>query len=83
MTGSDFAEQARLAILNSYDIRGDAGALRRMLRLPAPEQPAYFSALRQDYRLRREFSSLTLELRGPACRQARQFRQLGFRVASV
>ncbi len=71
-----FIEQARLAILAAYDVRTDAAALARLLRLPPGEQPGYFNSLRQDYRLRDEFSSLTLTGAGNQTRH--RFRSLGF-----
>jgi len=71
-----FIEQARLAILAAYDVRTDAAALSRLLRLPAGEQPGYFNALRREYRLRDEFSSLTLTGTGTQTRH--RFRSLGF-----
>lgn len=73
---SSFVEQARLAILVAYDVRTDAAALARLLCLPPGEQPGYFSALRQDYRLRDEFSSLTLT--GATTQARHRFRSLGF-----
>ena len=73
---ASFIEQARLAILAAYDVRTDAAALARLFRLPPEEQPGYFNALRQDYRLRDEFSSLTLTGTGTQTRH--WFHSLGF-----
>ena len=81
LTGADFEEQVRLAILNSYDIRGDAATMQRLLRLPAVEQATFFAGLRQDYLLRREFSSLELQLAGAALPLAARLAQLGFQVS--
>lgn len=78
LTAAPFAEQARLAILAGYDIRGDAAALARSLRLPAGERPGYFTDLRRQYRLRREFSSLILK--GADVMHADRWRALGFRL---
>lgn len=80
LSGADFDDQARLAILNSYDIRGDAATMQRLLRLPAAEQAAFFTRLREDYLLRREFSSLILELEQAAVTLAERFERLGFRT---
>lgn len=70
-------ELARLAILTSYDIRSDATALQR-LAVIGGHRSAYFSGLRHDYALRREFSALQLQLHGAARTFAEPLRQLGF-----
>ena len=81
LSGEDFEDLARLAILNGYDIRGDAATMQRLLRLPVAERPAFFTALRQEYRLRREFSSVILALDDKGAPLAARFEQLGFRVS--
>jgi len=80
LSADEFESQLRRAMLYSYDPRDDAGRLQQTLNLPAAERPAAFTALRHGYRLRPEFSSLTLELRGPAAGWAGRFAGLGFRV---
>lgn len=81
LPAADFDEQARLAILAAYDVRGDAAQLQRLQQLPAADRPAWFTSLRQDYILRQEFGALELELPAADSAAATRFRQLGFRVA--
>ncbi len=79
LDADDLDELVRLAVLTSYDVRADAVALQRLAAIHG-ERSAYFSGLRQDYALRREFSSLQLRLSGGARDYAAPLRQLGFAV---
>ncbi|MCS3902219.1 erythronate-4-phosphate dehydrogenase [Methylohalomonas lacus] len=79
LDADDLDELVRLAVLTSYDVRADAVALQRLAAIHG-ERSAYFAGLRQDYALRREFSSLRLHLRGGARDHAATLRQLGFAV---
>lgn len=71
-----------LAVLASYDVRGDAAALRRILEDDVADKRSYFSELRNNYPIRREFSSLGIVL----AKEAESLRQilltLGFRISS-
>ena len=59
-TGEDL-ELIRMAVLRSYDVRTDSGALHALLDQPAADQAGYFDELRNNYRSRREFSALRVE----------------------
>jgi len=52
----------RTVVTACYDIRVDDGLLRRAAALPAEERPDYFRGLRAGYRVRREFSNVTVHL---------------------
>jgi erythronate-4-phosphate dehydrogenase len=53
-------ETLRNVIKQCYDICTDDGLLRKILLLPKNEQKEYFSALRANYRVRREFFNKTV-----------------------
>jgi erythronate-4-phosphate dehydrogenase len=69
-----------LAILASYDVRSDAAALRHVLEDSVVDSAAYFDDLRNDYPIRREFSSMQIALtkQTPSLRQ--KLLNLGFRL---
>lgn len=68
------------AVLESYDLRADDRALRRVLELPELERARYFCSLRDRYALRREFPARTVRLPREAGEVAILLRRLGFRV---
>ena len=72
-----------MAILTSYDVRSDAAALRRMLEDNVTEQGAYFSELRNNYPIRREFSSLQVDLIDAEKTLSEKLQALGFPVKPV
>lgn len=66
------------AILSTYDVRRDDAKLRLQ---GQQSQPAhYFDQLRKMYPVRREFSSLTVQLPTTSAAVAAQFQALGFRI---
>ena len=69
-----------LAILASYDVRSDAAALRHVLEDSVVDSAAYFDDLRNNYPIRREFSSMQIALtkQTPSLRQ--KLLNLGFRL---
>jgi erythronate-4-phosphate dehydrogenase len=69
-----------LAILSSYDVRSDAAALRRMLEDNVSERASYFDELRNNYPIRREFSSLRIGLTADAQSKREKLVSLGFRI---
>lgn len=83
LADAGFADGARLAIMASYDVRGDAAALQRLEALPAPERPAHFRSLRDDYVLRREFPATLLHLSAGSVVDTGRYRQLGFQVDMI
>ena len=65
VVGSDQLPQEEILqwiVQQSYDIMFDDGQIRRMLSLPADDRPALFMRLRSGYRIRREFSNITVHL---------------------
>jgi len=52
----------RRVVAACYDIRKDDELLRRVSALPAKDRPDYFRGLRAEYRVRREFSNVTVHL---------------------
>ncbi|NKB38951.1 MAG: DUF3410 domain-containing protein [Gammaproteobacteria bacterium] len=72
-----------MAILTSYDVRSDAAALRRLLEDSVKDQDAYFAELRNNYPIRREFSSLQVELIDAENSLTEKLQALGFPVNPV
>ncbi len=73
-------EIIQMAVLATYDVRGDAASLKQMLRLPHYKRGHYFEDLRTEYPLRREFDSTLICLPSNKRRVARKLRRLGFRI---
>ena len=71
----------RMAVLASYDVRTDASALRQVLELEPGRRGAYFDELRSDYRIRREFDSLQVNLSPASEPLAEKLVDFGFRVS--
>ena len=76
----DEFEAISMAILSSYDVRSDAAALRRLLEDDVPEPSAYFAELRNNYPIRREFSSLMIEYTGARSGLVEKLAKLGFQL---
>ncbi len=70
------------AVLASYDVRTDSGALRYMLGMDSQGRAAYFSGLRNKYPLRREFSQMTAVLDDKLQSLDCQLSGLGFTVVN-
>jgi erythronate-4-phosphate dehydrogenase len=69
-----------MAVLASYDVRSDAAAIRRMLEDNVSDRASYFSELRNNYPIRREFSSLTINLLKDADSLRQKLLRLGFHI---
>lgn len=67
-----------LAVLQSYDVRSDASALRHLLTLKGRDAALYFDDLRKNYPVRREFTKRLIHATGT---DKNLLRQLGFIVA--
>lgn len=81
MTGSPAAQDAvQMAVLASYDVRTDSGALRQILEVDPDRRGDYFDELRSEYRIRREFDSLLVNLPPGSTQLAEILVDLGFRV---
>lgn len=82
LTDSPAADDAlRLAVLASYDVRTDASALRQVLEIAPERRGEYFDELRRDYRIRREFDALQVNLSAASATLAEKLADLGFRVS--
>jgi erythronate-4-phosphate dehydrogenase len=75
-------EALSLAVLASYDVRSDAAALRRILESDVMDRSSFFAELRNNYPIRREFSSLGIALEKEAESLRQLLLTLGFRVTT-
>jgi erythronate-4-phosphate dehydrogenase len=77
----------QLAVLQSYDVRGDAIALRALKDVKQQERAAYFDSLRKNYPIRREFTNRTIQANnradGITMSSTQKLQQLGFKVESI
>lgn len=73
----------RQAIASSYDIEADDRRLREIARQPADRRGKFFSDLRKNYPVRREFASHTVELEAAAPEVKTVLKNLGFTVKEV
>jgi erythronate-4-phosphate dehydrogenase len=60
--GGGLEESLYTAVRQCYDVELDDGQLREMLGIPVEERMPYFVKLRTGYRIRREFSSVCVEV---------------------
>jgi len=70
----------RIALRACYDPRQDDARLRSTMRAPADERGAAFDRLRRDYPVRRECSSLKVQLKGTSKSIQDSFRTIGFKL---
>lgn len=71
---------ANTAIRCCYDPRRDDAQLRLIMGLPTDERGPAFDRLRRDYPVRREFSSVKIQLKGTSKSLQDTFRALGFKL---
>lgn len=71
----------KTAVLACYDVRSDDARLR--LVTSAEHSNAYFDQLRKQYPLRREFSSVTIEVPRAKVNLNQQLRGLGFQIIEI
>lgn len=82
-TGEAEREQAAgLSVKAIYDLRIDDFKLRQTLGLADGERAEAFDRLRKTYRVRREFSSVKIHLKGAAHELQHSFKALGFKLKS-
>ena len=74
-------EAIALSVRAAYDPRRDDVMLRRTLGLPDEDRARAFDHLRKTYRVRREFSSMKVQLKGGANELQPAFRALGFKLS--
>lgn len=73
----------QMAVLASYDVRTDSSALRQVLDVPPGRRGEYFDELRSNYRIRREFNALQVNLPAGTTSLADRLAGLGFRTSFV
>jgi erythronate-4-phosphate dehydrogenase len=83
--GSELDDQdvIQMAILASYDVRGDSASLRQLSGISVEQRGQYFDELRKNYPVRREFPATVFHL--PEAREtlAGKLEQLGFKVKTA
>jgi len=70
----------RIALRACYDPRQDDARLRKAMTVPADERGNAFDRLRRDYPVRRECSSLKVQLKGTSKSLQDSFRAIGFKL---
>lgn len=70
----------QIALRACFDPRQDDARLRKAMRVPAQERGAAFDSLRRDYPVRRECSSLKVQLKGTSKSLQDSFRAIGFKL---
>lgn len=80
--GSELNDQdaIQMAILASYDVRGDSASLRQLSGISAEQRGQYFDELRKNYPVRREFPATVFHLPEGRKTLAGKLKQLGFNV---
>jgi len=80
--GSELDDQdaMQMAILASYDVRGDSASLRQLPGISIEQRGQYFDELRKNYPVRREFPATVFHLPEGRKTLAGKLRQLGFNV---
>ncbi len=76
----DDEDAIQIAILTSYDVRGDSAALRCLPEINIEQRGRYFDELRENYPVRREFPAMVIKLSESKKALAEKLRQLGFNV---
>ncbi len=71
------------AVLQAYDVRSDAIALRDMMNIPETQRSAYFDSLRKNYPIRREFGYFTLLTADTNAEEIQHLQQLGFNLQAI
>ena len=78
------AQQTLLDIVRQcYDINEDDRLLRQIVSLPEKDRGKYFSRLRTEYRVRREFFNYSVDVDGEANNLFNVLRLLGFKVTKA
>ncbi len=74
--------QSQLAVLQSYDVRSDAIALRDIVNIDMEKRGNYFDSLRKNYPVRREFTNRTVRINSNN-NISSQLQQLGFKIEII
>ena len=80
--GSELDDQdaIQMAILASYDVRGDSASLRQLTEISIEQRGQYFDELRKNYPVRREFPATVFRLPEDRKILAVKLKKLGFNV---
>jgi erythronate-4-phosphate dehydrogenase len=80
--GSELDDQdaIQMAILASYDVRGDSASLRQLSGISTEQRGQYFDELRKNYPVRGEFPATVVHLPEGRKTLAGKLKQLGFKV---
>lgn len=81
-SNADLDWSIHTAIRACFDVRHDHSLLQRSLTLPESERRLAFDALRKNYRCRREFSGIKIQLKQVDSELHTKFKALGFNVKS-
>ncbi len=76
----DDEDAIQMAILTSYDVRGDSAALRCLPEINIEQRGRFFDELRENYPVRREFTATAIRLPEDKKILAKKLRQMGFIV---
>jgi len=79
----ELTDVVQTAVLASYDVRTDSGALRQLMHSNEVDKNRLFSELRNHYPVRREFPAMTVRLAGQSVLLEQRLQQLGFKVESA
>ena len=79
-SSADLDWSIHTAIRACFDVRHDHSLLQRSLKLPAEQRSAAFDFFRKNYRCRREFSGIKVQLKQVGSELHTKFKALGFNV---
>lgn len=79
-SSADEADALRISLLSCYDPRRDDARMRVAIRGDEAERSKAFDRLRRDYPVRRECSSLKVQLKGTSKSLQDSFRAIGFKI---
>lgn len=79
-SSADLDWSIHTAIRACFDVRHDHSLLQRSLRLPAEKRSEAFDYFRKNYRCRREFSGIKVQLKQVDSELHTKFKALGFNV---
>jgi len=70
----------QLAVMQTYDVRSDAIALRELILMPSAERGDYFDSLRKNYPIRREFTNRQINTKNLNNEMKQCLSELGFKT---
>ncbi|MEX2474808.1 4-phosphoerythronate dehydrogenase PdxB [Marinobacter sp.] len=79
-SSADETDAGNIAMRSCYDPRRDDARLRLTMELPTDERARAFDRLRKSYPIRRECSSVKIQLKGTSKSLQDTFRALGFKL---